>query len=110
LVPGTYTLQVDLAGFKQQTKTVEVQAGINNVEDIMLELESLTANVMVVAGEEAVNTTSTAEPTSLKQETLQNLPLVNEQFQDAIPLVPGVVRGPDGLLNLKGARSNQAAS
>src|SRR5678815_1369329 len=73
LVPGTYTLQVDLAGFKQQTKTVEVQAGINNVEDILLELESLTANVMVVASEEAVNTISTAEPTSLKQETLQNL-------------------------------------
>jgi outer membrane receptor protein involved in Fe transport len=36
------------------------------------------------------------------------LPLVNERFQDAIPLVPGVVRGPDGMLNLKGARSSQS--
>src|SRR4030095_8602629 len=33
----------------------------------------------------------------------------NERFQDAIPLVPGVVRGPDGLLNLKGARSAQSS-
>ena len=108
LVPGTYTLQVDLAGFKQQTKTVVIQAGINNLEDIKLELESLTANVTVVTSEEGLNTTSTTESTSLKQETLQSLPLVNEQFQDVIPLVPGVVRGPDGLLNLKGARSNQS--
>jgi outer membrane receptor for ferrienterochelin and colicin len=108
LMPGTYTLQVDLAGFKQQTKTVAVQAGVNNLEDVTLELDSLTANVMVAASEDGVNTTSTAEPTSLNQETLQNLPLVDEQFQDAIPLVPGVVRGPDGLLNLKGARSNQS--
>jgi outer membrane receptor for ferrienterochelin and colicin len=36
------------------------------------------------------------------------VPLVNEQFQDAIPLVPGVVRGPDGQLNLKGARGSQS--
>src|SRR5262249_37030080 len=35
-------------------------------------------------------------------------PLVNEKFQDALPLVPGVVRGPDGLLNLKGARASQS--
>jgi hypothetical protein len=109
LAPGTYTLQVEHAGFQQQTKSVTVQAGVDNVQDITLEIESLTANVMVVASEEAtVNTASTAEPTSLNQEKLQNLPLVNEQFQDAIPLVPGVVRGPDGLLNLKGARSNQS--
>src|SRR4029434_6353035 len=84
-----------------------IQDGVNS-EDIQLELEAITADVMVVAGEEGLNTTSTAEALSLKQETLQNLPLVNEQFQDALPLVPGVVRGPDGLLNLKGARSNQS--
>jgi outer membrane receptor for ferrienterochelin and colicin len=34
---------------------------------------------------------------------------VNERFQDALPLVPGVVRGPDGLLNMKGARASQSA-
>jgi hypothetical protein len=107
LVPGRYMLQVQLAGFKQQTKMVTIQDGVNS-EDIQLELEAITADVMVVAGEEGLNTTSTAEALSLKQETLQNLPLVNEQFQDALPLVPGVVRGPDGLLNLKGARSNQS--
>ena len=36
-------------------------------------------------------------------------PIASERFQDALPLVPGVVRGPDGLLNINGTRSNQSA-
>src|SRR2546421_7696929 len=36
-------------------------------------------------------------------------PIANQRFQDALPLIPGVVRGPDGLLNISGTRSNQSA-
>src|SRR4030095_3237608 len=39
---------------------------------------------------------------------MKPVPLFNEQFVDTLPLVPGVVRGPDGLINIKGARSNQS--
>jgi hypothetical protein len=108
LAAGIYTLQIDLPGFKQQTKTITVQDGAASVENISLELEGLTADVTVVAEGEGLNATPSGEPVSFKQEKLQTLPLVNEQFQDAIPLVPGVVRGPDGLLNLKGARASQS--
>src|SRR5215813_14396129 len=55
-----------------------------------------------------LNTSDPSEAAAFKQDKLQNLPLVNEKFQDALPLVPGVVRGPDGLLNLKGARASQS--
>ena len=68
-----------------------------------------SGSVNVVADGQEMNTTDAATATSFKQETLQSLPLVNERFQDALPLVPGVVRGPDGLLNMKGARANQSA-
>jgi len=105
---GTYTLQIVLTGFKQYTKTVTIQKGVTAVENIKLELEGLTADVTVVADGEGLNTTPSGEPMSFNQQKLQTVPLVNEQFQDAIPLVPGVVRGPDGLLNLKGARSSQS--
>src|SRR5690606_33189293 len=47
-------------------------------------------------------------PAELREELLRTAPLVNEKFQDALPLLPGVVRGPDGLLNLKGARASQS--
>ena len=108
LTAGIYTLQIDLTGFKQQTKTVTIQKGATAVENINLELEGLTADVTVVADGEGLNTTPAGESVSFKQDKLQTVPLVNEQFQDAIPLVPGVVRGPDGQLNLKGARASQS--
>ena len=108
LAAGIYTLQIDLTGFKQQTKTVTIQKGVAVVENINLELEGLTADVTVVADGEGLNTTPAGESVSFKQDKLQTVPLVNEQFQDAIPLVPGVVRGPDGQLNLKGARASQS--
>jgi len=108
LAAGIYTLQIDLTGFKQQTKTVTLQKDTTAVENINLELEGLTADVTVVADGEGLNTTPSGESVSFKQDKLQTVPLVNEQFQDAIPLVPGVVRGPDGLINLKGARSSQS--
>src|SRR5258705_667764 len=108
LAAGIYALQIDLTGFKQQTKTVTHQKDAKVVENINLELEGLTADVTVVADGDGLNSTPSGEPASFKQDKLQTLPLVNEQFQDAIPLVPGVVRGPDGLLNLKGARASQS--
>ena len=40
---------------------------------------------------------------------MQSAPIASERFQDALPLIPGVVRGPDGLLNINGTRSNQSA-
>jgi hypothetical protein len=33
---------------------------------------------------------------------------VNERFESSLPLIPGVVRGPDGHVNLKGARNTQS--
>ena len=109
LTAGVYTLQVDLAGFKQHTQSVTIGTGITTLEDIALELEEITGSVNVVADGHEMNTTDTTTTVPFKQESLQSLPLVNERFQDALPLVPGVVRGPDGLLNMKGARANQSA-
>src|SRR5258705_8913449 len=108
LAGGNYTLQIELNGFKQQTKSVTLQKDTTAVENINLELEGLTADVTVVEDGDGLKTTPAGKPVSFKQEKLQTLPLVNERFQDAIPLVPGVVRGPDGRLNLKGARSSQS--
>src|SRR6185295_9297243 len=108
LVAGLYTLQITLNGFKPRTQTVTVNPGVNTLENIDLEIESLQNEVTVVTDGDSVNTSDATQATSFKQDALETIPLVNERFQDAIPLVPGVVRGPDGLLNLKGARSGQS--
>ena len=108
LALGNYTLQVELTGFKPRSLNVTVGQGIATLESIDLEVETVSATVTVSDSSDPLNTTDAAPKTSFKQDKLQTLPLVNERFQDAIPLVPGVVRGPDGMLNLKGARSSQS--
>jgi len=108
LAAGLYTLNVTLSGFKTRTESVTVRPGITTLENIDLELEELSGTVTVVADGDVMNTTDATPPASFKQDTLQTVPLVNERFQDALPLVPGVVRGPDGLLNMKGARASQS--
>jgi hypothetical protein len=108
LVAGLYTLEVELDGFKRQAKSVNVHSGVTTLENIDLEMEGVSGEVTVVTDGEGVNTTEATQAASFKQQTLQTLPLVNERFQDALPIVPGVVRGPDGLLNVKGARASQS--
>src|SRR5277367_687443 len=65
-----------------------------------------------------VAVTVTATPTggnasaseTISEQTLRNAPNVNEGFESTLPLVPGVVRGPDGHINLKGARSTKSGA
>lgn len=108
LAAGLYTLQVGLSGFRPHTESVTIRAGLTTVENISLELEELSGAVTVVSDSDGLNTKDAAPPATLKQDKLQTLPLVNERFEDALPLVPGVVRGPDGLLNVKVARASQS--
>lgn len=111
LNPGSYEVQVSLAGFAEETKRVEIAAGAEARLNIELHPKSQRQEVVVKAETEGVNVTSTsvAGPT-IGQEALQSLPLVNQQFEDALPLLPGVVRGPDGLINIKGARASESAT
>jgi hypothetical protein len=46
------------------------------------------------------STTETASTNTVKLKTLQILPMQNEQLLDALTMVPGVVRGPDGQLDV----------
>ena len=108
LSSGVYTLHVALKGFKEHTENVTIGGVGTTTKNFALEVADVSATVTVGADSEGLNTSDTAPPVSFNQNKLESLPLVNERFQDAIPLVPGVVRGPDGMLNLKGARSSQS--
>ncbi|MBI1747519.1 MAG: TonB-dependent receptor [Acidobacteria bacterium] len=108
LPPGLYALEAGLPGFKTVVRTVTVTAGAAVVENLRLDLQELRENITVEATTESLGAKEVAPATEFKQDTLQTVPLVNERFQDALPLIPGVVRGPDGLINVKGARAGQS--
>jgi hypothetical protein len=111
LLPGDYTLEATVQGFKTASKAIVIRAGETSVENIKLEVADVTATVTVTSSTSigGVQTNETAPATTIKQNDLQTLPLSNERLLDALPLVPGVVRGPDGQINMNGARASQSA-
>lgn len=111
LPPGDYTLEATVQGFKTASKAITIRAGETSVEDIKLEVADVTATVTVTASSsgQGVQTSETAPAATIKQTDLQTLPLPNEELLDALPLVPGVIRGPDGHIAMNGARPSQSA-
>src|SRR5581483_11490064 len=78
--------------------------------DLKLGLDTLREEVTVKARatvDGAVGARAKVE--QLGASVMQAAPLAGDRVQDALPLIPGVVRGPDGLLNINGTRSNQSA-
>jgi hypothetical protein len=109
LAPATYAVEASLQGFATMTKTIVVGQGQAIGVDFRLELAAIHEEVTVTAdGGDGLRERQTAPATEIKQQTMQQVPLATEQYQSALPLVPGVVRGPDGLLNVKGARESQS--
>jgi hypothetical protein len=109
LSPGEYTLEATAEGFKTSSKTFAIRGGESLVENISLEVADITASVSVTSASENVQTTDAAPTNTVKHDTLQTLPLPNEQLLDALPLLPGVVRGPDGQIDMNGARASQSS-
>jgi outer membrane receptor for ferrienterochelin and colicin len=109
LLPGEYTLEATAEGFKPSSKTITIAAAETLLENISLEVAEVTASVTVASTPMDVQTTETTADNTVKRQTMQTLPLPNERLLDALPLVPGVVRGPDGQIDVKGARSSQSS-
>ncbi len=108
LPPGDYVLAVDIEGFERFVQKVMVPLGA--VVEVVVELrpKAVREAVTITAGEDELRRIESHVPAQLGTSLLRNAPLVNEKFQDALPLLPGVVRGPDGLLNVKGTRTTQS--
>ena len=108
LPPGRYTAEATAPGLAG-TLAVDVAAGETATAAIPLELTAVNTSVTVTAAEPVVAAVSnqSAQSTTIAQSTVEAAPNTNEKVESLLPLVPGVVRGPDGRINMKGARSTQ---
>jgi hypothetical protein len=100
-------LSITARGFETKIAQVTVQALVTTVQ-IELKLPIARSSVDVQASAEVIEPTRTTPGNEISGSTLTHAPLAQEQIADAIPMIPGAVRGPDGLINIKGARSNQS--
>ena len=104
---GTYRIEAFLSGL-DAAQTISVEAGKIVRAELQLKPADVKSSVTVTAtGSE---TKDPAPSETISEKTLRDAPNVNERFESSLPLVPGVLRGPDGHINLKGARNTQSGA
>src|SRR4051794_5873618 len=108
LIAGDYIVTVEFSGFKKYEKKLSVQIEATVEHDILLQAVPITENVTVKDDQIDAAKTDSTTPSVITQQAMRDAPLIDEKFQDALPLLPGVVRGPDGNLNIKGTRPSQS--
>jgi Carboxypeptidase regulatory-like domain/TonB dependent receptor/TonB-dependent Receptor Plug Domain len=108
LLAGDYLVSVELQGFQkyEQRLSVQIEAAVEHF--ILLKPQPLSETVTVTDDKQEISKTESTAPGVITSATLRDAPLVDQKFQDALPLLPGVVRGPDGNLNIKGTRPGQS--
>jgi len=107
LSPGDYTIEARLDGFQPFTESIVLRQGDAKIENVSLELDKVVQNIEVRDKAAAASTESADSSASVTSSQFTTLPLAEQKFKAALPLVPGVVRTNDGKLNFKGAPENQ---
>jgi hypothetical protein len=112
LIPGNYTLRVESPGFETFNRTDVVVKG-SGVTDIAVSLMvgTVSGSVTVSApSEEATNVQAGASTAAgiLQRSSLQRLPLAAARVDQALPLIPGVVRSSTGEISIEGATEQQS--
>src|SRR5262249_19492690 len=102
------SIVADLQGFRSATQALLLKAGETAAVTLRLGLDTLREEVTVTAKVDADVDARGPTVERISAQMMKAAPIASERFQSALPLIPGVVRGPDGLLNINGARSNQS--
>jgi hypothetical protein len=107
VAPGTYTIAAEFPGLQaEQNITVEV----GKVANVALELKPSQVKTEVTVTAAAPEVKGEAATQTISATTVRDAPNQNERTESVLPLIPGVVRGPDGRINIKGARSTQSGA
>jgi outer membrane receptor protein involved in Fe transport len=110
LTPGMYTVTASLSGFDTATEQIRLLLGKDATLNITMTLTGMTAELDVVAEAPVVEVTSSEVKTSIDDELVENIPILNRDFVTLATLVPGVVDDPDSTaaaVNVNGARLNE---
>ncbi len=107
LPPGDYTVE---ASFETLRSEMSITLEPNKVIQLPIQLTLADVKTSVTVTATDSPSVSPAPTETINEKTVDNAPNADEQFQSLLPLVPGVVRGPDGMMNLKGARNTQSGA
>jgi hypothetical protein len=106
LPPGTYQIEANALGLSGGL-AVEVTAGTSSTAPLEMNVTTVSNSVNVTATA-ALIADESAQHNTISQSVVERAPNQDEKIESLLPLVPGVVRGPDGRINMKGAQATQA--
>ena len=108
IAPGQYRLTCAAMGYRAVEKQLDVVAEAPPVVEVVLPTEQiLRQRIEVRAQAPARGIEQGAPPATITAPQLMDLPLAEQKFKAALPLIPGVIRTPDGKINIKGVPENQ---
>ncbi|HXW17664.1 MAG TPA: carboxypeptidase-like regulatory domain-containing protein, partial [Candidatus Acidoferrales bacterium] len=90
LVPGNYSVRVELTGFKTIEQDVVVRVGVISGANLSLEIGATTTVVHVGEQTVVVNTEQPSVQGVLTKDQIENLPVNGRNFLDLAQLEPGV--------------------
>jgi hypothetical protein len=107
LAGGAYILRVSQQGFKPFTEAVSLAADQTAAIDVTLTLDTIVEKVEVKEQTASLPTESSSPASTVNNTQLETLPLAQQKFREALPIVPGVIRTLDGKLSVRGTSENQ---
>jgi hypothetical protein len=107
VAPGAYTITAEFPGLAA-TQSITVDGA--RIAQFALELKPVQVNTSVTVTETEPEVKTAGASQTISSSTVTNAPNKDERAESVLPLVPGVVRGPDGRINMKGARASQGGA
>ena len=110
-LPGTYSLNIQKKGYLPTETTLKIEQGSADQDiDIVLNTVALSKQSVEVKGEASNPITETSSaPSTLAPSKARETPLRPATLVDALPLIPGIVRGPDGSVRIAGFGEDHSA-
>ena len=111
LAEGCYLVTGTAPGLNGQSDILCVPAPEDPLRtDIELVVDTVVETVDVTASVITIDPTETTTTGSVGLSTIDNAPKANRSVEDVMPLIPGVLKGRAGEINMNGVRATQSGS
>lgn len=108
LPAANYTLTAEADGLPAAKRDIRLNTAATLIVDFVL-TATVTESVTVREEEGLLSTSETTTSNTVRAQRIEELPLRADNYQSALLLTPGVLRGPDGTDHVKGTRSGQSS-
>jgi hypothetical protein len=109
LPSGSYTITAQAPGMAA-LQGVTVTTGTVSEISLEMKVQNVAESTTVTANSDSFDIKQSSGANTITESNIRNMPNIDERFDTLLPLIPGVVRGPNGQINMKGARASQSGS